>query len=52
MAFSVRAAHSGSARAPGHGVPGEGPDSPSGQRGGGEHPARRRLPGVADRATG
>ena len=42
----VRAAHPGSARGPDHGVPGEGPGPPSGQRGGGEHPARCRLPGI------
>ena len=40
-----RAAHPGSARGPDHGVPGEGPGAPSGQRGGREHPARRGPPG-------
>ena len=37
-------AHPGSARGPDHGMPGEGPDSPSAERGGGEHPAQRRSP--------
>ncbi len=43
----VRAPHPGSARGTDYGVPGEGPGAPSCQRGGGEHPARRRAPGIA-----
>ena len=42
----VGAAYPGCARGAGHGVPGEGPGAPSGQRGGRERPARRRLPGI------
>src|SRR3954470_24519341 len=43
----VRAAHPGSTLGPRHGVPGEGPRAPSGQRGGGEHSSRGCFPSTS-----
>ena len=42
----VRAAHPDSLGGLDYDVPGEGSGTPSGQRGGREHPARRRIPGI------